>query len=339
MAITQKGMTFERLDEHRRRALKKDLDLNSGRFIFLSDAHKWDRSDVDFFNPVESVYLGALKSYNNDGYTLVLLGDIEEGAGDMLPHVVHNYPDTFAKEVGFFPGRYVRIYGNHDHDWKKDDIRKLLDGVMGSPVSVWPAMVLGDRIMVVHGHEGDLFSDELHSFTQVILRGFKKLAEKLFGGKPSAAENSRVRNLRAKLLYKWAKRNGMIVVAGHTHLAYFESMSLTRLTYKGISHLEKTLKAAPPTALDGELRNDLARKKHFMMAHDRFWKKNESLPEGALPLYFNAGCCKYEDGLTAIEIAEGKISLVKWTKVEGSAPERTVLASRRLADLWARAKF
>lgn len=71
----------------------------------------------------------------------------------------------------------------------------------------------------------------------------------------------------------------------------------------------------------------------FMMAHDRFWKKNESLPEGSLPLYFNTGCCLYEDGLTGIEIAEGKLSLVKWTSVAGGAPNRDTLASRRISEI------
>jgi UDP-2,3-diacylglucosamine pyrophosphatase LpxH len=335
MKFTEKGMTFERLDDHRRRALRVSFDSDSSRFIMLSDAHKWDRSEVDFFNQVEPVYLGALDFYNSRQFTLILLGDIEEGAGDMLPDVLKKYPETFAKEKEFLPDRYIRVYGNHDHDWKKDDVRKLLDGVMDSTVNVWPALLLGDKIMVVHGHEGDLFSDELHGFTQILLRGFKKAFEMLLGHSPSAAENSRIRSRRASLLYKWGKRNGMIVVAGHTHLAYFESISITRLMHKIIHHLEETLKDRPLSNLDNNKRDDLGRRKNFMMAHDRFWEKNESLPEGALPLYFNSGCCKYEDGLTGIEVSEGKLALVKWTAVAGTAPERKVLASRQLSDIWA----
>jgi predicted phosphodiesterase len=339
MKFTEKGMTFERLDDHRRRALRVNFDPASSRLIILSDAHKWDRSQVDFFDHVEPVYLGALDFYNGKQFTLVLLGDIEEGAGDVLPDVLKQYPRTFAKEKEFLPDRYIRIYGNHDHDWKKADVRKLLDGVMDSTVNVWPALLLGDRIMVVHGHEGDLFSDELHGFTQILLRGFKKAFETLLGHSPSAAENGRIRSRRARLLYKWGKRNGMIVVAGHTHLAYFESISVTRLFRKIVDHLDKTLREGPASNLENNKRDDLGRKRNFMMAHDRFWKKNESLPKGALPLYFNSGCCRYEDGLTGIEISEGRLALVKWTSVAGTAPERNVLASRRLSDIRAGLKM
>jgi len=335
MSFTEKGMTFERLDDHCRRAKKLDFDPVSSRFIFLSDSHKWDRSGVDFFSAVEPVYLGALDYYNSNQFTLVLLGDIEEGAGDKLPHVLKSYPGTFSIEKKFLPNRYMRIYGNHDHDWKKDDVRLLLDNIMDFKVEVWPALLLGGNIMVVHGHEGDLFSDELHNITQVILRWFKKIVERIFGKSPSAAENSRVRSSRAKLLYKWGKRNRMIVIAGHTHLAYFESISLTRIRYKAIHNLEKTLQTGPQVNISVKKRDELVRMKRFRTVHDHFWKKNESLPEGSLPLYFNTGCCKYEDGLTGIEIAEGRISLVKWTYVSGGAPNREVLASRRISEILA----
>ncbi len=332
MIITEKGMTFKRLDDHRERALKKDdFDPNSGRFIFLSDAHKWDGRIQDLFRHAEPAYLAALDYYFNQGFTLVLLGDIEEGAGDALPHVLAQHPKTFDAEKKFLPDRYIRIYGNHDHDWKKDDVRnRILDPIMGSPVKVSPALVLGDRIMAVHGHEGDLLSDELHGFTQVILRVFKRLAETLFGGGPSAAENSRIRNKRARLLYSWGKKNNMIVIAGHTHFAYFKSVSLTRHLHDRIKSLEDSLRASPQISQKPVLDQD----RNFMMLQDRFWKKNKSLPKGARPLYFNVGCCKYDYGLTGIEIAGGEIALVKWTALPGSLPERAVFESRLLADIW-----
>ncbi len=344
MKFTEKGMTFERLDDHRTRAKTvADFDPQSCHYVMLSDAHKWDRGDQDHFQQAEAAYLAALDFYNANGFTLVLLGDVEEGAGDFLPHVLKNYPVTFATEKNFLPDRYIRIYGNHDHDWKKDDVRKLLADAMTVPeVGVSPALVLGDRIMAVHGHEGDLFSDELHGFTQVILRLFKKLGETLFGGSPSAAENSRIRSKRAKLLYKWGRKNRMIVIAGHTHLAYFESISLTRHLHNRIRGLEesgKARKAAGETLLAADIDRRLDRERAFMRAHDHFWEKNQSLPERALPLYFNVGCCKYDGGLTAIELSDGEIRLVKWTAEDGGVPERDVLESRRLADIRTRLRF
>ncbi len=340
MKFTEKGMTFERLDDHRKRAKTvADFDPQSCHYVVLSDAHKWDRGDQDHFQQAEAAYLAALDFYNANGFTLVLLGDVEEGAGDLLPHVLKTYPVTFSVERKFLPDRYIRIYGNHDHDWKKDDVRQLLADAMTVPeVAVSPALVLGDRIMAVHGHEGDLFSDELHGFTQVILRVFKKLTETLFGGSPSAAENSRIRNTRAKLLYKWGKKNRMIVIAGHTHLAYFESVSLTRHLHNRIRGLEESRKTVNEISA-ADVDRKLEREKAFMRAHDHFWEKNQSLPEGALPLYFNVGCCEYEGGLTGIEVSDGEIRLIKWTTGDGGVPERAVLESRRLADIRTRLGF
>ncbi len=331
MKFTEKGMTFARLDEHLGRAKPVGLSPDFSRYIFLSDAHKWDRSNVDLFDRVESVYLGALDHYDKQRFTLVLLGDIEEGAGATLGHVLEHYPNTFSAEARFLPDRYLRVYGNHDHDWKVDDIRALLDGAMGASVKVYPALVLGDRIMVVHGHEGDFFSDELRGFVQYLLRGFKKLYERLLGHSTKTAENSRLRDRRDNLLYAWAKRNGMLLIAGHTHEAYFESVSLTRMAFKSLRHLEDRVKAMPPSGLRENRAMDLDRKKRFLEAHDPFWKRNHSLPKGSLPIYFNTGCCRFDDGLTGIEIADGKISLVKWTATDGSAPKRDVLAWRRIA--------
>lgn len=337
MKLTEKGMTFGRLDEHRERARREGFEPQTSRFVMLSDAHKWDSGPQDFFQHSKAAYLAALDYYFGNGFTLVLLGDIEEGAGDQLQHVLENYGETFVSENRFLPGRYIRVYGNHDHDWKKDDVRELLAQAMGAPsVAVCPALLLGDRIMVVHGHEGDLFSDQLHGFTKVILRFFKKPAELLFGG-PSAAENSRLRNTRAKMLYKWGKANNMIVIAGHTHFAYFESVSLTRHLHDKIKHLEETVRTSPQSILQNE-KSELDQKRSFMAAQDKFWKKNQSLHRGALPLYFNTGCCKYQYGLTGIEISDGTISLVKWTAPPGNLPKREALESRQLVDIMARLK-
>jgi len=324
-------MTFERLNDHFERALKIDFNPDIDKIIILSDSHKWDRGETDFFKNVESIYLGVLDYYHRNNFKLVLLGDIEEGAADVLQHVLDNYSDTFKKENLFLPNNYFRIYGNHDHDWKKDDVRKKLDSIMGGPITVIPALRLGDQIFVVHGHEGDLFSDELHKFSQIILRLLKRTFEQLIGKKPSAAENSKIRSRRAQLLYEWGKINKKIVIAGHTHLAYFESVSLTRIMSRRIRKLELEKEQLPQAGIASSPLEEMDKAHRIMETHDRFHQLDESLPDDSLPLYFNSGCCKYSDGLTGIETADGVISLIKWTKMRNVAPERLVLASRRLS--------
>jgi len=55
--------------------------------------------------------------------------------------------------------------------------------------------------------------------------------------------------------------------------------------------------------------------------------------ESLKPTYFNSGCCCFEDGtITGIEITDGFIRLIKWSKVNG-VPTRIIAEETRLADL------
>ncbi len=330
MAITEKGMTFERMNDHLGRAKRIAFAPERDKFVIVSDAHKWDRGETDFFNLVEPIYLQALDHYDRNGFTLVLLGDIEEGAADLFRHVLGKYPNTFARERRFLPDRYVRIYGNHDHDWKNDETRRKLEAVMGAPIPVHPALCIGERIFVVHGHEGDLFSDELHDFSKIMLRLFKRIAEKITGKKPSTAENSRRRCRRASLLYEWGRANKKIVIAGHTHLAYFASVSITRMLSDRIRAFETARRVQVRADMAAAQDQYIAAARRSMEAQDRFYKLRESLPDRSLPLYFNSGCCKYSNGLTGIEIENGAISLVRWI------PGREVMETRPLSDIFAK---
>jgi len=63
-----------------------------------------------------------------------------------------------------------------------------------------------------------------------------------------------------------------------------------------------------------------------------------------LPCYFNTGCCLYSDGLTAIEVADGDISLVRWgprgpgDPDTGPAVARHLYGQANLAELIARVR-
>jgi hypothetical protein len=49
------------------------------------------------------------------------------------------------------------------------------------------------------------------------------------------------------------------------------------------------------------------------------------------PSYFNSGCCCFKDGnITGIEITEGGINLIKWSKGERIIAERTILSDLKI---------
>lgn len=82
MAFTEKGMTFQRLDEHRKRALtKKDFDPESGRFIILSDAHKWDRGEQDYFNKSNKLISQQMNSESKQEFSRLLRHSCDTGTG------------------------------------------------------------------------------------------------------------------------------------------------------------------------------------------------------------------------------------------------------------------
>ncbi|MCX6582456.1 MAG: metallophosphoesterase family protein [Candidatus Aminicenantes bacterium] len=335
---SEKKDTFKRLTEHKERALRIGLDIKNDKIAFVSDSHKWDRSDVDFFNANDPIYCEMLKQYDDAGFKLILLGDIEEGLGDSLKEAVEHYKNTFECEKRFVrEKRYFRIYGNHDHDWKNPEKRKLLSPLLGD-IEVYPAVMVGDKIIAAHGHEGDLFGDELRGFTKVILRLFRKFIDRLTGKKTSPAQNYKNRKKREEYLFEWARENHLLLITGHTHRPMFESYSPIYYLKKQKTLQNEALKLPEK---DHPNRAELITSIESIDAHIRFFEENfpndkEFIVENLeLPYYFNSGSCIFNNGITAIEIDSGIIRLVWWKKTADGkiVADRTSFPSNNLEDI------
>lgn len=248
-------------------------------------------------------------------------GDIEEIAGASPKTVVEKYKKTFEKEKKFVEkGDCYRIYGNHDHDWKKiKNRKKYLKPEYGTVPSVFPAIMLGEKIIIVHGHEGDLFSDEINGVTKWILRLFKKSFTIITGKSPRAAENHKIRKKREKYLFEWAKENQLMLIAGHTHRPIFESDSiLLKLTQRS-EELDRNLKERA-VETDISSSEELERTKEVMEEFkEEFHMDEEITKEGepTPPNYFNCGCGLFKESITTIEIDQGSISLIRWHMADG----------------------
>jgi hypothetical protein len=58
---------------------RRALDVRTPhRYSILSDQHKGARDKADAFRQCEAAYRAALTHYRDHGFTLVLLGDVEE---------------------------------------------------------------------------------------------------------------------------------------------------------------------------------------------------------------------------------------------------------------------
>jgi len=367
---TARRRTFAALDLALARAHRLDgFRPDEDRIVVFSDVHKGDgKTRSDDFAHNTALYCYALLHYFGEGYSLVLNGDCEDCWETDPDDIVRAYRDTaFAAERRFNQsGRYFRIVGNHDDDWNDPEkVERHLSAVLGGGVRAWPALLLGGRILILHGHQGDTSDDRSGLRSRWIVHNIWApmqrwgLAERLrpvlrrfgfidFG---RTAQNNFVRRERDLLLYEWAKKKRLLLVAGHTHRGMFRSFSkvdqlravkkdLENRSRNAASEREKLLLSVGIDYISRVIRDS-----DEELGKD---KKRNRLEENPKPCYFNDGCCVHTNGITGIEIDRGEIRLVKWevsdSYYDGEAdvirdPEffttiqRRIYQSGRLADI------
>jgi UDP-2,3-diacylglucosamine pyrophosphatase LpxH len=345
--------TFDGLDRAFENALRiPGFRPETGRVVVMSDLHKGDgRTASDDFRGNLDVYRFALEEYWDGGYTLVLNGDAEDCWENDPADVSTSYRKTaFASERRFNEaGRYFRTAGNHDHDWLDPSLaRRHLAPVLG-PVSVHSALRLGERIVVLHGHQGNPHDENGTDLSRWVVRRLWVPVQRLgmtnrlrpwlrrigLMDGSRVATNNYVRRERDRWLYEWARERRVLLIAGHTHRGMFRSYSKTDQLRAMRARLEATL------ASRGELRERILARTSIRVIDRVIRESREELERDKdgyrleadpVPCYFNDGCCVFEDGITAVEIDRGRIRLVKW---EVSDSVREGDASRRPEPLFA----
>lgn len=201
----------------------RDFQITRDRYIIFSDLHKGNRNPkTDDFERNDPIYSQALHYYLDGDYRLILNGDIEEGWKDSYKRILEAYEHTaYAVEREFVAEgqRYFRTYGNHDDGWADPrKVDRFLKPVLG-PVKVYPAIILGHRIVIAHGHQGDPKSDQRAWLSQRIVRHIWRPLQNLTGVQNGrrASENHTVYRPRDQHLSAWAQANHLLLIAGHTH--------------------------------------------------------------------------------------------------------------------------
>jgi len=305
------------------RALKNSLiieeeEFRKRRWVIFSDLHKGNKSTVDDFRNNELIFFYALKDYLQKDFSLVLNGDIEECWSFNLEKVINSYQTTIFKLEREFNLKgnnyYVRLVGNHDRLLLNSEYRKKLEHFLGA-FSVYEALLLGENIIVLHGHQGEFISTEFEPLSIFFNRFFWKPLQKVSGVNIEGwARNYFKQNQRDMLLFDWAKKNRKILIAGHTHRAIFNSQS----EYEKLLKIEQTLLKKPSDDLQRLLLPEVHKRLKKIRRH---FRKPLFLD---LPCYFNSGSGVYRNGLTAIEIEAGEIKLVKWEYSDGVVEDQFV---------------
>lgn len=325
------------------KASPRPLDLATARYIVFSDHHKGKRDGADDFARCERAYVGALKHYAREGYTLIVLGDAEELWECQPKPVLRAYANILELERRLCPDRYLRVYGNHDDEWESPRrVRRHLWDFFPD-LAVLEALYFDVHVggaglgalFLVHGHQGSLFSDRLAGVAKLVVRFVWRTIQRLTR-RPSTtpATDACLRDEHDKVMYDWAARqSGVVTIAGHTHRPVFNSKT-------HLQQLEDELQQLLDLPLNHEDADydsrvaALRAKIEHVRTKDRQCEEAAGGAERSRPCYFNSGCCSFGDGdITGLEIADGEIRLVRWPEDDGSLRPR-VLARSGLARVF-----
>lgn len=313
---------------HTTTSLQEGRELADLRLILFSDLHKGQRDTADDFQQCEKAYLAALEHYWQQGFELMLLGDVEELWECWPEQVIEAYRPVLESEQRFAdapaPSRYTRFVGNHDDQWyDTGQVEKHLGPYLGGHQVIEglrllvheQGQLLGE-LFLVHGHQGTPDSDRFGRFSKRIVRYVWRPIQRALNIKSSTPSNDfELRQKHELAMYGYASsQEGMVLVAGHTHHPVWEGLSF-----------EQAVEAAMET-------------RGVRPQADAAWMEEQvagavALP-GNKPSYFNTGCCSFSDrSITGIEIAGGEIRLVRWEVFAQSV--RTALFTASLREVLA----
>ena len=272
------------------------------KLIIMSDMHRGDGTGADDFAQNSLIYRCALEYYLENGFTYIELGDAEElWENDNFDQVYITHAPVYELLAKFHDPdpektRYLKVWGNHDLYWKDNEAvyRSLFPGIQ-----IYEGIILNDTILMIHGHQADpkccgegagISKFFVHNFWA----GFQRLGVK---DPTRAATNPGLCNEVDERLHEWATNNKKgitTIIAGHTHRAVFENLSITERRY-----------------MESKIKTDGINIKHH--------------PD---KVYFNDGCCVHPGSITCLEVNIEKVmsyKLVEWQY----ASEKSVLMMLR----------
>lgn len=229
----------ERLTRALRSAKPEYFDENS-KYIIFSDVHRGDDSVSDEFTRNQSIFLHALNYYYKEGYTYIEAGDgdeLWEYKNFSVIRLAHTDVFTVIKKF-YETGRFILLYGNHNIFLKskrfvKNNYFQYYDEYNQQKVDLFnrikprEAVILkqrqtGQKILILHGHQGDFINDQLWFVSMILLRYFWRYFHIVgFDNPTSPARNLFKRHKVEKMYSNWIKKNNMMLICGHTHRPKF----------------------------------------------------------------------------------------------------------------------
>lgn len=245
------------------------------KIVIMSDCHRGDGSWGDNFSNNQNLYFAALNSYYDKKFTYIELGDGDElWENRNLEQIIEIHSNVFWLLSKFYhQGRLYMLYGNHDMVKKKSDYV---------------------------AYKCNTFYDESVKKYVPLFPNIK---------------------FHEGLILKNAETDNKIFLT-HGHQVDFLNYNLWKLARFLVRYLWRPLELIgfrDPTSASKNHEKKNAIEKHLVN-----WSKKEKqmiiaghthrpvFPKLGEPLYFNDGSCVHPRCITAMEIQDGEISLVKW---------------------------
>lgn len=245
------------------------------KLVIISDCHRGIGSGADNFGPNQLLFYHALESYYQQGFQYIELGDGDElWQNRRMDDIKQEYDRVFELMAQMYrDGKLIMIYGNHDVIKRKQS---------------W----CRQNLTKMHAHnckkESPLFPDI--SVKQAVV-----LTQKETG-------------------------NEFLVL--HGHQADFFNDRLYRLSKFLVRHIWRPLqligiKDPSSTTINPRKKDKVEKilmgwceknKKAIVAGHTH----RAIFPQPGETPYFNDGCCVHPRYITAIEICQGEIAVVKW---------------------------
>ncbi len=269
-----------------------NFDENS-RIVIMSDCHRGNGSWGDNFSNNQNLYFAALYHYYNNGYTYIELGDGDElWENRTINDIIGAHSDAFwLMSLLHKDYRFYMLYGNHD--------------------------IIKRDPRFAHTKCQEIYCDSLNSNIPLF---------------PDI-------EIMEGLILKYRNSNLQIFLT-HGHQADMLNDTLWRLSRFLVRYLWRPLELIGVKDPTSAAKNNV-KKNNIEKRLVEWSKKNNqfiicghthrpAFPKVGEALYFNDGSCVHPRCITAIEIRNGTITLVKWAIM--TKPDRTLYVGREVLE-------
>ncbi len=224
--------------------LSKEINFDdNSKIIIMSDCHRGDNTLSDNFAQNKNIFITALRYYYAENFTYIEIGDGDElWENKSFDKIMSSHLDAFLLMSLFYKrNKFYMIYGNHDIVKKNislvnSSMKSYYDKKSQKSVSIFPNIDISEglilkykktnnKIFLVHGHQGDFFNDSIWKVARFLVRYVWRPLELIGIHDPTrAATNNKKKQITEKKLISWTKENKNLLIAGHTHRAFFSNI-------------------------------------------------------------------------------------------------------------------